>query len=50
MRTPVGPLFAAGDQVITKSGRRISYWPDAHNPLLQSARQAPTYYWLPEHD
>jgi hypothetical protein len=49
MPTPIGPLFAAGNQVVTKSGHRISYWPDAHNQLLQAARQAPIYYWLPEH-
>lgn len=48
MATPIGPLFAAGNQVITKSGHTISYWPDAHNEMLQRAGQAPIYYWLPE--
>ena len=43
MPTPVGPLFAAGNQVITKSGHRIRYWPDAHNALLQSARHPSIY-------
>jgi hypothetical protein len=49
MATPVGPLFAVGNQVVTKSGYRISYWVDAHNQELQRAGQAPVYYWLPEH-
>ncbi|MBR1202159.1 MULTISPECIES: hypothetical protein [unclassified Bradyrhizobium] len=48
MVTPVGPLFAVGNQVVTKSGWRISYWVDAHNQQLQAAGQAPVYYWLPE--
>lgn len=48
MATPIGPLFAAGNQIITKSGYRVSYWPDAHNQLLQQAGLAPIYYWLPE--
>lgn len=49
MPTPIGPLFAGGNQDITKSGHVISYWPDAHNELLQRSGQAPIYYWLPEH-
>src|SRR5215470_6567052 len=49
MATPVGPLFAVSNQVVTKSGYRISYWVDAHNQEMQRAGQAPVYYWLPEH-
>ena len=48
MPVPIGPLFAGGNQDITKSGYVISYWPDAHNDLLQRAGQAPVYYWLPQ--
>jgi hypothetical protein len=48
MATPVGPLFAAGSEVVTTSGYRISYWVDAHNQELQRAGQAPVFYWLPE--
>jgi hypothetical protein len=39
MATPVGPLFAIGDQVITKSGYWISY------QELQRTGQAPVFYW-----
>jgi hypothetical protein len=49
MATHVGPLFAAGSQVVTKSGYEINYWVDAHNQDLQRAGQAPVYYWLPAH-
>ena len=48
MPVPIGPLFAGGNQDITKSGYVISYWPDAHNDLLQRAGQAAVYYWLPQ--
>ena len=47
MATPVGPLFAGGSRVITKSGYDVEYYADAHNSLLQQAGLAPCYYWLP---
>jgi len=48
MVTPIGPLFAGGNQLVTKSGYRINYWTDAHNIELQRTGQSPVYYWLPE--
>lgn len=48
MPVPIGPLFAGGNQDITKDGYVVSYWPDAHNDLLQRAGLPPVYYWLPQ--
>jgi len=44
---PVGPIFAAGDEIITKQGYVVSYLPDLHNDELQRAGKPPVYYWLP---
>jgi hypothetical protein len=44
---PVGPIFAAGDEIITSSGYTIAYLPDLHNDELQRAGKPPVYYWLP---
>jgi hypothetical protein len=44
---PVGPIYAAGDEIITKSGYTIAYLPDLHNDELQRAGKPPVYYWLP---
>lgn len=47
MVTPVGPLFAAGQTDITKSGYKITFLPDAHNDELQRAGLPAQYYWMP---
>ena len=44
---PVGPIFAAGDEIITSRGYTIAYLPDLHNDELQRAGKPPVYYWLP---
>jgi hypothetical protein len=44
---PVGPIFAAGDEIITRDGYIITYLPDLHNDELQRAGKPPVYYWLP---
>jgi hypothetical protein len=44
---PVGPIFAAGDEIITRDGYLITYLPDLHNDELQRAGKPPVYYWLP---
>ena len=45
---PVGPIYAAGDEIITNSGYTIAYLPDLHNDELQRAGKPPVYYWLPK--
>ena len=47
MTDPIGPMYAAGFQSITKSGYAILYLADAHNDELQREGKAPVYYWLP---
>ena len=37
---PVGPIFAAGDEIITKSGYTIAYLPELHNDELQRVGKA----------
>jgi hypothetical protein len=42
----IGPLFAAGFQVITKGGYPILFLADANNDALQRQGKAPVYHWL----
>jgi hypothetical protein len=44
---PVGPIYAADDEIITSSGYTIAYLPDLHNDELQQVEKPPVYYWLP---
>jgi hypothetical protein len=44
---PVGPIFAAGDEIVTSRGYTIAYLADLHNDELQRAGKPPVYYWLP---
>jgi hypothetical protein len=46
MVNPVGPIYAAGFQQITKGGYTLLYLPDLHNDDLQRSGQPSVYYWL----
>ncbi len=47
MTDPLGPLFAAGNEIITASGYEIVYLPDVNNDQLQREGKPATFYWLP---
>jgi hypothetical protein len=47
MTDAVGPIFAAGDEIVTKSGYTLLYLPDLHNDELQREGKPPVYWWLP---
>ncbi len=47
MTDPIGPLFAAGNEIITTGGYQIVFLPDVHNEQLQNEGKPPTFYWLP---
>lgn len=43
----IGPLSAAGSEIITAGGNEIVYLPDLNNDQVQREGKPATIYWLP---
>ena len=43
----MGPTYAGGEQPISEGGYNLTFLPDVNNWALQSAGEAPVFYWVP---